>query len=44
MTCFLAGGRNIVDGVPVYSMAELEAEMGDDAWDAFMDAAEPGLS
>jgi hypothetical protein len=26
-----------VDGVPVYSLAELEDEMGDKAWEAFME-------
>mmetsp|Transcript_24047 Transcript_24047/g.37728 ORF Transcript_24047/g.37728 Transcript_24047/m.37728 type:complete len:133 (-) Transcript_24047:1624-2022(-) len=38
------GGRKFVDGLPVYSLEELKEEMGESAWEAFMEAAEPGLS
>ena len=33
-----------MDGLPVYTLEELEEEMGESAWDAFVEASEPGLS
>jgi hypothetical protein len=32
-----AGGRKYVDGLAMYSEKEMEKEMGDEAWEAFMD-------
>mmetsp|Transcript_61734 Transcript_61734/g.90517 ORF Transcript_61734/g.90517 Transcript_61734/m.90517 type:complete len:149 (+) Transcript_61734:51-497(+) len=44
---FLSGGggqRTVVDGVKVYSEAELAKEMGEDAWQAFEEAADESLA
>jgi len=38
------GQRCVVDGVKVYSEAELDKEMGEDAWQAFEEAADESLA
>lgn len=39
------GGRNYTeDGLPIYTEEEMEEEMGEKAWENFIDAAEPAGS